>query len=108
VLLTDTLDANVVFVSASNPSCSHVSGVVTCDVGSLPAGGSATVSIEVDVSAGFTGVLTNTATVTLNEGDPHPSDNTDIETTDVVAPGWYIFSDGFESCDTDAWSSTVP
>jgi hypothetical protein len=65
------------------------------------------VFIEVDANPAFTGTISNTAVVTLNEGDPITANNTDTETTTVVAPGPHIFSDGFETGNTDRWSSTT-
>jgi len=107
VVLTDTLDGNTSFVSASLPACSHNAGVVTCDLGSVVGGGSAEVEIEVTVAGGFTGLLTNGASVVLNEGDPVPANNSDSETTEVVAPGDLVFADDFEIGTADNWSSTV-
>jgi len=59
VALTDTLPSGVTFVSATpdQGSCNHASGVVTCDLVILVAGGSAQVIIEVDVNSGTTGSL---------------------------------------------------
>ncbi len=107
VVLTDTLDVNVSFVSASLPACSETGGVVTCTLNTLTTGTSTTVVVEVDVTPAFIGTISNTAVVTLNEGDPIPANNTDIETTTVVALGTYIFSDGFEPGSTIRWSSVV-
>lgn len=75
VTLTDTLPAGVTYVSAtpSQGSCGEAAGVVTCDIGSLAVGGSATVSVVVTPTA--PGVLTNVADVTANEADLTPADN---------------------------------
>ena len=53
--------------------------LVTCNLGTIAAGSSATVTL-----AGFTfgtGTITNTATVTLNEMDANPANNTATATT---------------------------
>ncbi len=105
VVLADTLDVNVSYVSASLPACSENAGVVTCALNTLTAGASTVVFVEVDVNPVFTGTISNTAVVTLNEGDPIPANNTDVETTTVVVS--HIFSDGFETGDTTRWSSAV-
>ena len=89
VTLTDTLPPQVSFVSA--PTCTHdgsaLGGVVTCDLGTMNNGGSATVTIVVNVPlttpAGT--VLRNTARVigTRPEPVPDPHPNTSIAETTV-------------------------
>ena len=108
VVLADTLPPEVSFVAASHPGCVEAGGVVTCDLATLAAGGSTMVEIEVDVAFGTTGMITNTAEVTLNETDPVTANNTDSELTTVVDEPTYIFSDGFETGDTTRWSLTTP
>lgn len=84
VTVTDTLPAGVIFLSASasQGSCSETSGVVTCLPGDMPAGSRATINIV--VSAPFTtGTISNSATVTGNETDPIPANNTSAESTTV-------------------------
>jgi uncharacterized repeat protein (TIGR01451 family) len=80
--VTDNLPAGVTFVSAS-AGCSEAGGVVSCDLGDLASGGSATV--EIVVTADVTGTLTNTASVTSASPDPVTSNNSDSTDTDVVA-----------------------
>jgi len=88
VVLTDSLPAEALFVSASatQGSCTRSGkgrrgGVLTCDLGPLAAGASASVSIVVEPAKA--GTLTNTATVTAAETDPTPADNNATETTVV-------------------------
>ena len=84
VTVTDTLPAGVVFQSASatQGSCSQISGIVTCLLGDMAAGASATINIA--VTAPFvTGTITNTAVVSSNEIDPLPANNTSNESTVV-------------------------
>ena len=83
VTLTDTLPAGVSFLSAS-AGCSEAGGTVTCTIGTIATGDTATVSIVVSPTAVST--ITNTATVTGKEGDPTPANNTATETT-TVNPG---------------------
>jgi uncharacterized repeat protein (TIGR01451 family) len=82
VTLTDTLPANVTFVSASN-GCLESGGVVTCDVGTLPNGADAV--IQIVVTPATEGTITNTVNVASDVVDPDAANNTDTENT-TVAP----------------------
>jgi uncharacterized repeat protein (TIGR01451 family) len=77
----DTLPAGVTFVGAS-AGCTHSGGTVDCELGTLAAGASATVTISVEPKP--TGVITNTATVGSVVTDLDSSDNTATETTTVA------------------------
>ncbi|HET9313989.1 MAG TPA: DUF11 domain-containing protein [Vicinamibacteria bacterium] len=81
--VTDTLPAAVAFLSAS-AGCAHAAGVVTCALGTLASGATATVTVEVAVAPGFGGVVTNAASVAGGAPDPATANNTDSETTTVV------------------------
>ena len=85
VTITDPLPASVTFVS-STPSQGSCSGstTVTCTLGGLAAGNSATVSVVVTVGAASVPSITNTATVTATETDPNPADNTSTAPTTVT------------------------
>ncbi len=74
VTVTDLLPGGVSLVSAtpSQGSCSGTS-LVSCVLGSLGNGGSATVTIVVTPTA--EGPLTNTASVAGNPSDPNPGNN---------------------------------
>ncbi|MBU0679300.1 MAG: thrombospondin type 3 repeat-containing protein [Verrucomicrobia bacterium] len=76
-VLTDRLPTGVSFVSAavSQGSWSESNLVVTCDLGNVNAGHSATVSITAQMTAGAFGKVTNNATVFSGIADPDPSDN---------------------------------
>jgi uncharacterized repeat protein (TIGR01451 family) len=78
VTITDTLPATVSFVSAS-AICSQALGIVTCNVGTLAGGASASVTVTVGGIAG--GPATDTGAVTGNEYDPTPGNNTATQTT---------------------------
>jgi uncharacterized repeat protein (TIGR01451 family)/fimbrial isopeptide formation D2 family protein len=77
VTVKDTLPAGTTFRSAapSQGTCSASGQTVTCDLGPLASGGSAQVSITVDVAATVTGNIRNSATVEGPEPDPHKSNN---------------------------------
>lgn len=101
VILTNTLPTEVSFgVTVPGwPTCDEESGIVTCDLGTLPPGGSMLVTVKVDVPTGLSGILFNSATVTLNEEDPLPDNNTAVEKTGLIT----IHSDGFENGDFGDW-----
>jgi uncharacterized repeat protein (TIGR01451 family) len=80
--IRDTLPAGVTFVSAT-AGCSHVAGVVDCELGTLSPGDSATVTIVVEAPR-RAGTITNTAVVASAVSDPDASDNTATATTAVV------------------------
>jgi uncharacterized repeat protein (TIGR01451 family) len=75
VMLTDTLPGSVTYVSAtpSQGSCNQALGVVSCSLGSLANGVSATVTIIVTPTTG--GTLVNAASVVANEPDLTASNN---------------------------------
>ena len=84
VTLTDTLPAALAFVSASpaQGSCNAVSPLV-CNLGSIPAGGSTTVSLL--ARALTAGSIANTANVSATTPDPVSSNNSATATTTVTA-----------------------
>lgn len=75
VTVTDTIPAGSTFVSAtaSQGTCSQAAGVVTCNLGSLASGASATITLVATMTAG--GSNTNTATVTSSTIDPDTANN---------------------------------
>ena len=87
VLLTDTLPAETSFAWAS-VGCIGVGYTVTCDIGDVPSGSSDTVTIAAKVadSTAPGTDLTNSATVTGDQPDPEPADNTATAITTVSAP----------------------
>ncbi|MCD4747857.1 MAG: DUF11 domain-containing protein [Thermoanaerobaculales bacterium] len=103
VTVTDTLPAEVTFVS-SMPPCSLSAPTLTCDLGELSNGGDAQITIEVIIDDTFEGTITNTAGVDANEPDPDTGNNIVDEHTLVSST---IFADGFESGDTVEWSASV-
>ena len=85
VTLTDTLPGSVTFVSATpnQGSCSGTS-TVTCHLGTLANGASATVTIV--TTATTAGTVTNTASVTGNESDLNTANDTATEGTIIGCP----------------------
>jgi uncharacterized repeat protein (TIGR01451 family) len=84
VTLDDTLPTNATFVSAvpSQGTCNPpAAGVVSCDLGTVSSGGSATVTITVTPTT--QGQITNSATLTGSGNDPDLSNNSDSTTTTV-------------------------
>ena len=83
VVLTDTLPAGAIFISATpeQGSCSHAGGVVTCDLDNI-AGGSDVVTTIIVVPT-IPGVASNSVVVTSDVSDPDPGDNSDEEETGV-------------------------
>ena len=86
VVLTDIYppieinDSNVV-VSQGAFIISRRNSTITCDLGTLPSGASATLTVT-----GFAfahGTITNTAKAMANEPDPNPANNTAVENTTV-------------------------
>ena len=84
VVLVDNLPGSVVYVSATpgQGSCSQVGGVVTCNLGELPNGGST--SVEIVVTTTVAGSLINNANVTADTADPNQGNNSASETTTVM------------------------
>ncbi|MBK9050393.1 MAG: DUF11 domain-containing protein [Chloroflexi bacterium] len=86
VLVTDTLPAEVTFVSAtaSQGSCGEVSGVVQCSLGTLFDQASATVTLV--VTANQAGDVLNTAQVASDLADPNSTNNSSSATVTVEEP----------------------
>jgi uncharacterized repeat protein (TIGR01451 family) len=75
VTLADTLPAGANFISAtpSQGACTQTAGVVSCDLGTLPAQSDTTVTVV--VSPLSEGMMTNQASVTANEAESSPDNN---------------------------------
>ena len=83
VKFVDTLPAAFTFASASG-SCANNARVVTCTVGTLNNGTSASASIVVTATA--YGTFTNTVTASSDNPDSAPGNNTATATTSIVWP----------------------
>src|SRR5262249_43185560 len=78
VVVTDDLPAGLTLNSAtpSQGSC-NASDPVSCNLGTIPSGGSATITLSTTVTA-TTGTISNTASVTSSEGDTATNSSTPI------------------------------
>ena len=83
VTVTDPLPSAVSFVSVTTSagSCSLSGATVTCDIGTLVGGSNVTITLQ--VIADKVQIITNTATVTLNELDPNLANNTASDDTRI-------------------------
>ncbi|HET9051778.1 MAG TPA: hypothetical protein VFO60_08745 [Candidatus Dormibacteraeota bacterium] len=88
VTLTDSLPTGLALTStgasSSQGTCNVTGTTVTCLLGQLAPSSAATVTLNV-IASGSPGVLTNTASVTADQADPAPADNTASVTTYVNA-----------------------
>jgi uncharacterized repeat protein (TIGR01451 family) len=88
VQVVDLLPGSVSFVSATptQGTCSESAGTVTCDLGAVASG--ATASVQIVVTPSTSGTLSNTATVSATEGDPQSANNSasiDVEVEEAAA-----------------------
>lgn len=85
VSMSDSLPSGVTYssASASQGSCAQSAGKVTCSLGTINQGASATVTIVVTPTA--TGSVTNSASVSSSGLDSNPANNTASVTTQVQA-----------------------
>ncbi len=93
VNFADSLPAGLTFVSASTSSgaISHVGNAVTANLGSIPSGGSATITIVASASTNAT--YNDTATVSSDQVDPVSANNTtQVGVTVTNAPGVLQFA----------------
>jgi uncharacterized repeat protein (TIGR01451 family) len=86
VTVTDVLPTGVTFASAgSTPSCTDNGGTVSCLIGTLGSGGSASVTIVAKASAA--GTILNVVGVIANELDPNIANNSPVPwVTTISAP----------------------
>ncbi|OJU95680.1 MAG: hypothetical protein BGO23_08735 [Solirubrobacterales bacterium 67-14] len=84
VAITDDIPAGLSFVSA-DPGCTYqpVNGTVVCAVGTLTNGATTTINVTVKVDGDAAGQIQNTASVSAQQEDPNPGNNTDTETVDA-------------------------
>jgi uncharacterized repeat protein (TIGR01451 family) len=87
VVMTDSLPANMTFVSATTSQGSLVTppvgstGIVTANIGTLAVNATATITITVKANAA--GSITNTATASANENEANPANNSASQTTTI-------------------------
>jgi uncharacterized repeat protein (TIGR01451 family) len=84
VTVTDTIPPGTTFVSAA-PSTGSCSGTttVTCNLGTLNGGASATIALTVTLPA-TPGPVTNSATASSSTADANPANNTGSSTVTVI------------------------
>jgi peptide/nickel transport system permease protein len=78
VVVTDTLPSDMSLVSATSSQgagCGASGATVVCELGTLPKGASATITIVLTVDPATTGTVTHTATVASRVADPDTLDN---------------------------------
>jgi uncharacterized repeat protein (TIGR01451 family) len=77
VVVTDTLDPNLAFVSSAPPICTAAGQDVTCALGDLAAAGQQTVELTTRLAPGAAPgtVITNASTVESATADLNPADN---------------------------------
>jgi uncharacterized repeat protein (TIGR01451 family) len=88
VTIVSTPPPGTTFVSATNEQelkCTQSNGTVTCELGELPNGASATVAIRVTVDPSATGTIVHSVTIVAKEPDFNPLDNTAVKETAVSA-----------------------
>jgi uncharacterized repeat protein (TIGR01451 family) len=87
VTVTDTIPSGTTLVSAvsSTGTCSSTSPI-SCSIGTLPSGASATVTVVVSTAGVAPGTITNTGSGSTTTPDPNGGNNTDTEPTTIVAP----------------------
>ena len=104
VVLGDVLPAGAAFVSGDWPvgnSCSNAGGIVTCDIGAVPASG--TVDVTIVVNAPDTaGIITNIPAVASVTNDPVTGNNSVSETTSVETDvDGDLFAESVDNCPLD-------
>jgi uncharacterized repeat protein (TIGR01451 family) len=90
VTVTNLLPVAATFVSAtsSQGTCANSGGTVTCDLGTIPGGSNATVTIV--ATAGGVGQMTNRVNLGRGEADAYQANNSAVAVTAVVQPSLSI------------------
>jgi uncharacterized repeat protein (TIGR01451 family) len=92
VIMTDALPTGTTFVSCtpSQGTCTGPvvgsNGTVTANLGTMPSGSTAVVTIVVNVTASGGSTLVNTAVVSSAVTDPNPANNSSTNVTQVSPP----------------------
>jgi large repetitive protein len=83
VTIVDQLPPGLAFIDAT-PGCDNQNGTITCDLGTVPAGGSGAVTVRTHTTNAIAGTAaTNLATVSSDDLDPNPANNQASSTIDV-------------------------
>jgi len=89
VTVVDSLPAGVTYLANTDSCVEAPAGTLTCSLGALPSGQSRNFQIVVEVGAGIVAAnggplsITNTATVSADQGDPDPTNNSASASTIV-------------------------
>lgn len=98
VELTDVFPAGLTYTGFSNPSgaftVNHVSGTITVDMGTVPAGTTASIQLEGNIDANQTSDITNTAVVAGFEIETDNANNTDSVLLELVESDLVILKEG--------------
>ncbi|WP_246127772.1 DUF11 domain-containing protein [Amycolatopsis rhizosphaerae] len=81
--VTDQVPAQITNLQTTTPGCTLAGSNLSCAGGLLPAGQSATITVT-GVATGPIGYVTNTATLTGNQPDPNPTNNSSGNTVEIV------------------------
>jgi uncharacterized repeat protein (TIGR01451 family) len=84
VVATDILPAGLTLVSSTG-CAEDPSGVPTCSLATIAAGGSKDVTLTVAVGSQLLGAISNSVSVSSDAGDPDPGNNSATEDTLVVS-----------------------
>jgi uncharacterized repeat protein (TIGR01451 family) len=101
-VVNDAVPAPLTNVTTASPGCTVTGNAVRCVGGRLVAGASASFTVMATVPGTANGAVQNTATVTANETDPNPANNT-ATTTGTPVPlvtctsDPNIFNTGFDA-----------
>jgi uncharacterized repeat protein (TIGR01451 family) len=87
VVVTDTLPAGTSLVSSTGCVESPGGGAPTCTIASVPASGSAVVTLVVSVSPAAIGPLVNVATIAPSQANQDPANDSATTSTAVTALG---------------------
>ncbi len=82
--VSDTLPMGLSFVSSAN-GCTEGGGTVSCTFGALSVGSSTALSFVAHIDASVSGTVTNSATVSGNEGDANSGNDSAGHSTEVIA-----------------------
>jgi uncharacterized repeat protein (TIGR01451 family) len=82
VVLTNMIPSGTTLVASS--SYTSGGGMATCNLGTINAGASTNVTIEIQVNVGANGTITNTAIATTAGNDPSMAGSTNVTTTTVT------------------------
>lgn len=89
VAITDPLDPDVVFVSATSEqgTCDLQSQTLSCEIGTMAPDATVITTVVVQIASGMTAVVQNSASATTSTSDPDPTNNVSSTSfqPDVVA-----------------------